>query len=51
MDAQKQKMLDAIHHPKRLFRRVEFEPSDHPNTLEAIFKPMGIIGIKPRLYK
>jgi len=38
MDAQKQKMLDAIHHPKLLFKQVEFE-----KAIQHGFLNMGIV--------
>lgn len=38
MDAQKQKMFDAIHHPKLLFKNIEFE-----NAMKNGFLDMGII--------
>ena len=38
MDAQKQKMLDAIHHPKLLFKQVEFE-----KAIQYGFLNMGIV--------
>jgi hypothetical protein len=38
MDDQKQKMLDAIHHPKLLFKQVEFE-----KAIQHGFLNMGIV--------
>jgi len=38
MDAQKQKMFDAIHHPKLLFKNIEFE-----NAMKNGFLNMGIV--------
>jgi hypothetical protein len=38
MDAQKQKMFDAIHHPKLLFKNIEFE-----NAMKHGFLNMGIV--------
>jgi len=38
MDAQKQKMFDAIHHPKLLFKQIEFE-----NAMKNGFLNMGIV--------
>tara|TARA_Y100000004_G_scaffold159789_1_gene186880 strand:- start:323 stop:931 length:609 start_codon:yes stop_codon:yes gene_type:complete len=38
MDAQKQKMFDAIHHPKLLFKQIEFE-----QAMKNGFLDMGII--------
>ena len=38
MDAQKQKMFDAIHHPKLLFKQIEFE-----RAMKHGFLNMGIV--------
>ena len=38
MDAQKQKMFDAIHHPKLLFKQMEFE-----KAMKNGFLNMGIV--------
>ena len=38
MDQQKQKMFDAIHHPKLLFKQMEFE-----KAIKNGFLNMGIV--------